>query len=315
MGSEMIAWRNGRFLAASDLSLPVSDAGFVLGATVTEQLRTFRGVLFEPEAHGRRLAESLAITGIDLAAVCGDDQAPAGLTLPGLLKAAQTVASENAAAGPSGGDLGVVIFITPGDLAAQHDGSGGPPRAVIHSFPLAFRLWSAAYERGLSLRRVQVQQVPDDCWPVRLKCRSRMHYFLADREAATAEPGSRAILEEADGSICETSTANLIAARNGVLSPPLHALEGVSLAYVHTLAARAGLSWQPRRLVAADLAEADELLLTSTPSCLLPATRFEGMPVGTGRPGPVYRQLLAAWSETVGLDIAAQAHQLAERPA
>ncbi|NBP81852.1 TetR family transcriptional regulator, partial [bacterium] len=67
--SAPIAWMNGRFLPAAELSLPVGDAGFVLGATVTEQLRTFRGRLFRPHAHSKRLHESLVITGIDLAQV------------------------------------------------------------------------------------------------------------------------------------------------------------------------------------------------------------------------------------------------------
>jgi pyrroloquinoline-quinone synthase len=45
---------------------------------------------------------------------------------------------------------------------------------------------------------------------------------------------------------------------------------------------------------------------------ILPATRFDGRPVGTGAPGPVYRRLLAAWSADVGLDIAAQARRHAQ---
>jgi len=257
------------------------------------------------------LAESLSITGIDLEAVCKTAGSPADVTLPRVLDAARTVAARNATEGPVGGDLGVVIFVTPGDLAAQHEGRGSAPRVVIHSFPLAFSLWHTAYEEGVSLRRVRVRQVPDDCWPVQLKCRSRMHYFLADREAAEVEPGSRAILEQLDGAICETSTANVIAVRNGMLSPPLHALEGVSLAFTRQLASKSGLQWRPRRLVASDLKQADEILLSSTPSCLLPATRLDGLPVGNGRPGPIYRQLLSAWSHAVRLNIAKQAVRMA----
>jgi branched-subunit amino acid aminotransferase/4-amino-4-deoxychorismate lyase len=66
-------------------------------------------------------------------------------------------------------------------------------------------------------------------------------------------------------------------------------------------------------LVPDDLAVADEVLLTSTPWCLLPVTRFEGRPVGRGEPGPVFRRLLTAWSEMVGIDIAAQADRFAAR--
>jgi branched-chain amino acid aminotransferase len=39
----------------------------------------------------------------------------------------------------------------------------------------------------------------------------------------------------------------------------------------------------------------------------MPATRFNGLPVGDGAVGPITRQLLAAWSQLVGIDIVAQA--------
>ena len=56
-----------------------------------------------------------------------------------------------------------------------------------------------------------------------------------------------------------------------------------------------------------DLATADELFFTSTPYCIMPATRFNGLPIGDGTVGPVTIRLLNAWSEMVGLDIVKQA--------
>jgi branched-subunit amino acid aminotransferase/4-amino-4-deoxychorismate lyase len=70
-----------------------------------------------------------------------------------------------------------------------------------------------------------------------------------------------------------------------------------------------------RSLTAADRAAADEILLTSTPSCILPATRYDGRAVGGGRPGPVYRDVLAAWSAAVGIDIRGQAANARPHPA
>ena len=58
--------------------------------------------------------------------------------------------------------------------------------------------------------------------------------------------------------------------------------------------------------------EADEAWFTSTTICMVPITRFNFQAVGDGQVGPVYRRLLAAWSEEVGVDIAAQARQYAE---
>ena len=299
------AWTDGRFVQAAGLSIPVGDTGFVLGATVTEQLRTFRGRLFLPHEHLHRLAESLAILGLE-----------PGRPLAELGAAAADVASRNhamlAAERPAASlppDLGVVIFVTPGDLPAQHDGHGSPPRTVVHSFPLAFRSWAAAYDEGVALRNVAVRQVPEACWPIRAKVRSRLHYFLADREARAAEPGARAVLAHVDGRISETSTANVAVVSRGTITspPPADALAGVSLGHARRLAARLGIAWREASLTAADLATADEILLTSTPNCILPATRLDGRPVGAGTPGPVFRTILDAWSADVGLDIAAQA--------
>jgi branched-chain amino acid aminotransferase len=303
-----VAWADGRVLPRADLAVPLGDAGFVLGATVTEQLRTIGGRLFLIDEHLARLQESLTVVGI-----------VPPVTLAAIAAAAEAVATHNhavavAARGGStepGPDLGLVVFVTPGDLPAQHEGHGSPPRVVVHTFPLAFRLWAEAYDRGVALRTVGTRQVPDACWPVHAKVRSRLHYHLADREAHAAEPGARAVLEHLDDRISETSTANIAVVCNGGITvpPPADALGGVSLAFARRLAERLGIPWYERSLRAADLAAADEILLTSTPSCILPGTRFDGQAVGSGGPGPVYRRLLDAWSADVGLDIAAQARQ------
>jgi branched-subunit amino acid aminotransferase/4-amino-4-deoxychorismate lyase len=309
-----VAWVDGRFLPRADLALPVGDAGFVMGATVTEQLRTFHGRPFLLPEHLERLAESLAVVGIE-----------PPLPLADFGSAAEEVAARNhavlagAASGGAGPppDLGLVVFVTPGDLAAQHGGRGGRPRAMIHTFPLAFTIWADAYEHGVSLRSVTVRQVPEACWPIRAKVRSRLHYWLADREAHAAEPGARGVLAHADGRISETSTANVAIVSSGVIHAPpaCDALVGVSLGHARRLAAARGLGWRERSLTATDLATADEILLTSTPSCILPATRFDGQPVGAGTPGPVFRGLLDAWNLDVDLDIAAQARAWRGRPA
>ena len=298
------AWLDGRSIPRTSLCLPVGDAGFVLGATVTEQLRTFAGRLFLPDLHAARFRDSLAVAGI----------VPA-LSLDEIFAAADSVARHNHALGPTASDLGVVIFATPGDLPSQHKGRRGTPRVAIHSFPLAFPLWAQAYEQGVSLRSVSIRQVPADSWPLALKCRSRMHYHLADREAEAAEHGSRAILCHADGRVSETSTANIAIVRSGTIlaPPPTDALRGVSLHYLRQLAEARDIRWREESLQSAALATADEILLSSTPNCLLPATRFDGLPVGVGQPGPLYRQLLAAWSESVGVDIAGQAQACSAR--
>ncbi|MEZ6071016.1 MAG: aminotransferase class IV [Pirellulales bacterium] len=129
---------------------------------------------------------------------------------------------------------------------------------------------------------------------------------------AHSEPGARALLLDEAGFVNETSTANIVAVcgDNTLVSPPeTDVLHGISMAEVRELADRMGLEWTARPLLLDELAAADELLLTSTPYCLLPCCRLNGQPIGSGAPGPVYARLLAAWSNEVGLDIAEQARR------
>ncbi len=302
--SSEIAWQNGKFLPRDQLSIAPNDAGFVLGATVTEQLRTIRGEIFLPGDHAERLANSLHDVGVTPTE-----------TMQSIFSAADQVVSHNHRRltqnkNPKDNDLGVIIFITPGLLPAQNNGLMGKSSVTIHSFPLAYSLWANSYEYGISLRCVGIQQVPKECWPITAKVRSRLHYFLAEQEATKAEKGSRPLLSHADGRISETSTAN-IAALHGktIVTPPEQdALAGISMNYLKSLAQDAGFHWEPRSFKRNELLSADEVFLTSTPWCVLPAVRIDGKPIGKGIPGPVFHELLNAWSENVGLDLVKQAH-------
>ncbi|MFO0898400.1 MAG: aminotransferase class IV [Pirellulales bacterium] len=299
------AYSNGRLIPAAELTVSTSDAGFVLGATVSEQLRTFGGRLFRLEQHLARLTRSLEIVGIELGRPLGD-----------LAVSAQDLAERNHRLLDAGDDLGLAIFVTPGGYAPLAGRGARPsgPTIAMHTWPLAFGLWAASYERGEVLATTDVMQTPPECWPPELKCRSRMHYYLADRAARAREPGAKALLLDQSGRVCETAAANLVLVREdgGLLTPPRdQVLRGISLQVLHELAEGLEVPWQERELRMADLNGASELLLTSTHSCLLPAVRLNGQAIGDGQPGLVYRQLLAAWSRLVGLDIAAQAARFA----
>lgn len=300
------AYLNGRWLPASRAAIMHFDAGFVLGATVSEQLRTFAGQLFRLDEHLDRLFNSLELVGIN-----------PGLSRQELAATATQLASMNHALLAAGDDLGLTIFVTPGPYATLAPANAGGPVVGLHTYPLPFRIWSEKYSHGEHLVVTDVQQVPDRCWPRHLKCRSRMHYFLADQRARQLDPEARAVLLDERGCLTETASANLLVYRRdeGLISPPLaEILPGISRAMVLELAAKLGLRTSERGLSPEDAAGADEILLTSTPSCLLPVTRFQGQAIGTGRPGEVYHRLLDAWGQAVKVDIAAQAIDHAMRP-
>lgn len=295
---QAVAYLNGRYLPAGEAAISLTDAGFVLGATVTEQLRTFAGEPFRLDDHLARLARSLRIVDIQPA-----------LSLAEIADIARDVAQRNHALLAPNDDLGLSILVTPGPYATFAMADAGPT-VCVSTFPLPFRLWAEKYRTGQSLATTSIQQVPAECWPPELKCRSRMHYYLADQQAQRRSRGARALLLDAAGRLTETATANvlLFSASEGLVSPPGPTiLPGVSLQVVKELAMAIGIPFSERALTLDDAAAAEEILLTSTPSCLLPATSFNGQPVGRGQPGEMFRQLLDAWSQQVGVDIAEQA--------
>jgi branched-subunit amino acid aminotransferase/4-amino-4-deoxychorismate lyase len=303
---EPVAYVNGQYVPVSAATIPVTDGGFVQGVTVAEQLRTFGGQLFRLQRHLERLAHSLEIVGIH-----------PSISLTEIGRVAQELAQRNHSLLDPADDLGLSVFVTPGPYATfETTAARAGPTVGMHTYPLPFHLWFDKYELGQSLVITSVMQVPAACWPPDLKCRSRMHYYLADRQARQIEPGARALLLDESGQVVEASTANVVAyfRGEGIVSPPREAiLPGVSLAVLEELAGKLGQRFLHRRLEVEELARADEVLLCSTSPCVWPVTRLAGKPIADGRPGPLARQLLAAWSEMVGLDISAQARRFARR--
>ncbi|MCC7084137.1 MAG: aminotransferase class IV [Pirellulales bacterium] len=302
---EPIAYLNGQLLPVSAAAIPVFDSGFVLGATATEQLRTFRGELFRLPEHLQRLHRSLAIMGVQPRESIAD-----------LADISQRLVRHNIPLIDRADDLGLCIFVTPGPYAAMAEGHRAGPTVGLHTYRLPFFLWAKMYDEGVSLATTSVEQVPTRCWPAELKCRSRIHYFLADRQAAIAHPGARAVLHDEGGHLTETSTANIILyfEDEGLVSPPKsQVLPGISLQVVHELAGRLQIPSVERPIHPPDFAHCHEAFITSTPNCLLPVTRFNGEAVGHGRRGDVFQSLISAWNELVGLDIAEQARRFANR--
>lgn len=301
--SHPIAFHTGRWIPLSELSVPIDDLGFVMGTTVVEQLRTFGGQVFRLEQHLARLRDSLVIVGLEIPFSAAD-----------LTKAVHEIVAHNHPLLATGDDLGVAIFITPGSM----DHPGQSPMVCIHTRPVAFGTFAGKFVSGQALVVPATRQTPVECWPRQLKVRSRVHYYLADLEARKIDPKARAVLLDLDGYVMEATTANLVVhfAGEGLVAPPRDlVLPGISIATLKELADRLEIPYAERLLTPAEVSAADEILLTSTSPCILPCNRWNGQQVGSGAAGPIFERLIAAWSESVGLDIRAQAGKFAVRAA
>lgn len=302
---EPLAYLNGRTLPASELAIPVWDAGFVQGVTIAEQMRTFGGKLFRVELHLERLANSLQIVEIELP-----------VSMDELHLRALELAEHNHTFMADGDDLGLSLFITPGPYGAFAPPGASGPTIGMHTYPVPFGSFASKYEFGERLATTDIEQVPSSCWPPSLKCRSRMHYYLADRHARHVDPTARALLLDRDGFVTEASTANLVLYTRdaGFVSPPREKiLPGVTIATFESLASQMKTPFTYRDVTIADVLRADEAFLCSTSPCLIPVATLNHQRIGATVPGPMFHRAIEAWKQTVGIDIVGQAKRFSQR--
>jgi branched-chain amino acid aminotransferase len=306
--SEPLVFLNGQMVPASQAHLAVYDAGVVLGATVTELVRTFRKQPYRLDDHLGRLAHSLHYVRFDI-----------GLSMAELAQTVHKLVAHNATLLTAEEELGAVIFVTAGEYSTYAGGAAGnvrtTPTVCAHTFPLPFELWAGKLQQGVHLVTPSIRHVPPQCYDPKMKCRSRMHYYLADQEARLVDRDASALLLDLDGNVAETSAANfLIVEEEKIVSPTLrNTLPGVSRATVIELAAELGIPFEVRDFQPFDAINATEAFLASTPYCLMPVTKINGIDIGTGAPGPIYRRLTEAWSKLVGLDVVRQVIDGAKR--
>src|SRR3972149_3920272 len=126
------AYLNGDWIPGSELAIAADDVGFLLGATVTERLRTFRGQVFRLEEHLRRMRRSLEIIGLDATRIVEELSA----AIPELL-------ARNSARIAADDDWTIIAFVTPGVAGS------GRPTVCAQGWPLQFHQWAGVYTRGL----------------------------------------------------------------------------------------------------------------------------------------------------------------------
>ncbi|MEM9658357.1 MAG: aminotransferase class IV, partial [Planctomycetota bacterium] len=114
------SYRNGQWIDAAELSVPIDDLGFEMGVTVVERLRTFSGAPYRTDEHVARLRRSLQIVGWNAEALANEAS-----------EAIREFAHRNAAYMAPGDDWAIVAFVTPGKV---YDGSEA--RLCVHGFPL-----------------------------------------------------------------------------------------------------------------------------------------------------------------------------------
>ena len=270
---------DGRIVPPEQAVVSVFDRGFLYGDSVFESLRSYQGKLFALAAHLERLQRSAERVFIPL---------------PVSLEALRVEVLEAVQAQGSAESY-VRITLTRGvgrALGLDPELAEKPLRVVLVT-PLSAPS-AQLYERGIAAITFRAERPSDAPGVADAKIGNYLLAVLAMR-AARAQGAAEALLEDAHGCILEGSTSNVFAVFRGTLvTPPQSAaiLPGITRARVLELA-RGTLPVEERVLPKTELAQADEVFITSSIRELVPVVSIDGQAVGPGAPGPITLELLA----------------------
>lgn len=260
-------------MAHRDMQIGVNDVGFRQGVTAVERLRTYSGRAFAVDAHLARWNSTLTQLGIT--------GSPAVSTVRSLIA---DLLDRNKSLTASERDVGITMFATPGEPGSDN------PTFGLHLNPLNHPVNRRRQEHGQPLILTGVRQPDPACWPRSIKVRSRVHYYRADAIARARHEDAVGILIDNDGTVTETSIANLAMVRSGkIISPPAtRVLGGITQSFAELLANDASIPWAKSPITGQQLRQADEVLMMGTDSGIWYACSIDEQQIGDGSPGKIY---------------------------
>ena len=302
-----IAYFNGEWVPNSEVRIDPFDRGFTMGGAVFDVERTFDGHIFRLREHLDRLYRSLQYLRLDC-----------GVPIDEMTSITEELVRRNEPMREPGGDYMVRQVVTRGTPKSGTQGGVWEPMTptVINMVsPIDLGGYARAYERGASVVFPSVRGYSSSSLDPKVKHYSRGNFVLAQLQAADVEPEAHPVLLDQDGNIGENIGANFFIVTDGVIRTPGDSsiLQGISRMVVFQLANQLGIPIVEEPLQPYDAYTADETFLANTIYQLLPVGTVDNRRIGAQTPGPVSTQLLAAWSEMVGVDIVGQAMRQAGR--
>ena len=295
---------NGAYTLLPDARISVMDRGFIFGDGIYEVVPVYAGQPFCLPEHLARLQRSL-------------DE----LRVPNPLSDAQwreLVANliaryaDSTRARPENTDQLVYIQITRGVALRDH---AMPAQITPTVFAMSNRMSQpSAAQRASGVACVTAE---DFRWEkAHIKSTSLLGSVFARQISVDAEATETVMFRS--GYLSEAASSNVWVVKDGaVYGPPRDnlVLEGIRYGLIEALCRDLGIPFHLHRIARDDVLHADELLLSSATKEVLPVTRLDGQPVGTGVPGvpgvpgPVYHALYGAYQAAKARQCAAPAPQ------
>lgn len=272
-------WIDGEWHDKSTGKVSVYDHGLLYGDGIFEGIRAYGGKIFRLADHLDRLFDSAKAIALEIP----------------YSKAALGKVIEEAVAKSGLDDAYVRPIVTRGvgDLGID---ARKCPKATTIVIVDTIRVWAPErYEQGLTLVTAGTPIPHREALSPRVKSLNYLAHVMAKMEGNVAGADEVLMLDTA-GWVCEGSGQNLFTIKGRIVrTPPASAgiLLGVTRAAVMELAGEAGLDMREELLNRYDVYTADEAFLTGTASELAPIRMVDGRIIGSGKAGPITKDLHA----------------------
>jgi D-alanine transaminase len=265
---------NGEYLPLDKACVPVLDRGFIFGDGVYEVIPVYAGKAFRLQHHLQRLKNSMQAVRITNPHT--DEEWSAIIN--------EVVTRNN------NGDQSIYLQITRGVAHRDHRFPGDATPTVFVMSNLFDPVPKQQLENG-----VNAITLDDIRWQY---CSIKSIALLPNillRQQAVEQGAAEAILLR-NGEVTEGAASNVFIVKDGIIITPPKTdclLPGITRDLVVEQAHEHGLTVNEANIKQTELETADEIWLTSSTKEILPVTKLNGQPVGTGKPGTIWQQMYA----------------------
>jgi branched-chain amino acid aminotransferase len=268
---------NGKLFDKADAKISVFDHGLLYGDGVFEGIRVYEGKVFRLREHVDRLYDSAR--GIKLEIPLSREQMAEAIT--------STVQANN----KRNGYIRALVTRGAGYLGLDPRKTTDPQVVIIVDDITLYP--PELYENGMEIVTVSTIRNHPNALSPRIKSLNYLNNIMAKMEAI--QSGClEALMLNHEGQVAECTGDNIFIVKRGVLkTPPTDAgiLEGVTRNAVLEIARAANIPIQETALTRLDVHTADECFLTGTAAEVIPVVKCDDRTIGSGKPGPITKQL------------------------
>ena len=283
---------NGTLTPKEEARLPFYDHGLLYGDGLFEGIRVYGGRVFKLDEHVARLYYSARALNIIVTET------------PDTMR--QTILETVRANGHRDGYIRVTVTRGTG-LGLDPKHIKGDANVYISCEQLALYP-PEMYEAGLIVATVSTRLPSPDVIDPRVKCTGKYINNIMAKAEANRQGAGEGLMLTREGYVGEATGDNIFLIKDGAITTPpasIGILQGITRDTVIDLARERGYAVTEPLMTQYDVYNADEVFLTGTAAEVIPAVQFDGRLIGDGKPGPITRELIAAFREhtrTTGIE-------------